>query len=188
MTEPRAHQDPRAQRSSRALHDAMLRLLERHPIDQISIGDIAAEADVSRATVFRHFAGKEALLEHVARAQIDTLVELTVPVFDSAPPETAFLATCLYVEQHRGVWIPLLTGGAAGAMRDELLRVSRTVAASRARPNSTVPVELAVSSMTSMIIEGLIWWLSQPAEAVSPEEMARILYRLALGPMAPDPA
>lgn len=187
MTMPADRQDPRAARSSQALHDAMLALLERHPIDDISIGDIAAEAGVSRATVFRHFAGKEALLEHVARTQIEALVELTVPVFDSVSPETAFLATCAYVERHRGIWAPLLTGGAAGAMRDELLRVSRAVAVGRARPNGWLPVELAVSSTTSVMIEGLIWWLSQPPGSVPTEQMAQMLHRLVLGPMIEGP-
>src|SRR6185437_10507723 len=66
--------DPRAKRSSDALSSAFLRLLERKPLDQITIREIAAEAGVHRSTFFRHHPTKEALLDHIAANQIQDLV------------------------------------------------------------------------------------------------------------------
>lgn len=174
--------DPRPHRSRRALLDATLRLLDDHLLDEITTADIALEAGVSRATLFRHFASKEALLDEIARDQIDALVAFTLPIYDQSDRQTSFHALCDYVEEHRAVWTTLLTGGAAAAMRDELRRVSLVAAVGRGE-NDWVPVDLAVASTTSVIIEGLTWWLTQPAGKVSIDQAALIMYRLVLEPL-----
>jgi len=170
--------DARAVKSSAALRTALLALIERKPLDQITVREIAAEANVHYATFFRHHATKEALLDSVAAEQIDRLVELTVPVLDSVDRPTAVLALCRYVDEHRLLWAALLTGGAAGAMRDELLRISRTIAEERAPSDSWIPVDLAVNCTVSLIFETLAWWLAPAQETVSIERVGKTLDRL----------
>jgi AcrR family transcriptional regulator len=172
--------DPRAVKSGQALRAALLALLERKTFDQITIREIAAEAAVHYATFFRHHPTKEALLDDVAADQIDRLVELTLPVMDAADAAAAFLALATYVDTHRKLWTVLLTGGASGAMRAELLRVSKEVAAERAPKESWIPVELAVICTVSLIVEILSWWLRQPPGALSVVQAAEILHRLVL--------
>ena len=55
--------DARAVRSARAMEAALLALLARKPLEQITIREVAAEAGVSYATFFRHHPTKEALLD-----------------------------------------------------------------------------------------------------------------------------
>lgn len=172
--------DPRAKKSGQALRTAMLTLLERKPLEQITIRAVAAEAGVHYATFFRHHPTKEALLDEVAADQIDRLVELTLPVLDAVDWHASFLALATYVEEHRKLWTVLLTGGAAGAMRAELLRVSQEVAVKRALQDSFIPVDLAVICTVSLIVEIVSWWLRQPAGVVSVEQVARILHRVVL--------
>jgi AcrR family transcriptional regulator len=160
------------------LRNALLALLERKPLEQITVREIAAEAGVHYATFFRHHPTKEALLDDVAADQIDRLVELTVPILDSADAHAATLALCRYVQDHRTLWTALLTGGAAGAMRQELLRISRQIAVERAPKDGWLPVELAVNCSVSLIFETLAWWLAQPAEAFAIEQVALVLDRL----------
>lgn len=173
-------QDARAVKSGRALQGALLSLLERKPLEHITVRDITAEAGVHYATFFRHHPAKEALLDHVAADQINRLVELTMPVMDAVDSRAAFGALCLYVDDHRTLWTALLTGGAAGTMREELLRLSLEVAADRAPKESWLPIELGVISTVTTIVESLAWWLRQPPGAYSVERMAKILYRLVL--------
>jgi len=171
-------QDPRAVKSGEALRGALLALLERKSLDQLTIREITAEAGVHYATFFRHHQTKEALLDHVAADQIHRLVELTMPVLDTIDSQAAFAALCSYVNDHRKLWTALLTGGAAGVMRAELLRVSKQIAADRAPKSSWLPVGLGVICTVSLIVETLSWWLTQPPEEIPVDQMARILHRL----------
>lgn len=169
--------DARALKSGRALQAALLALLERKPLEQITIREIAAEAGVHYATFFRHHQTKESLLDAVAADQIERLVALTLPVFDNVDGHASVMALCAYVDEHRTLWSALLTG-AAGAMREELRRISRAVAAERARQDAWLPPELGVRASTSLIVETLTWWLALPAGTVSLAEVAAILHRL----------
>lgn len=172
---PSSPPDARVVKSGRALHSAMLALIERKPLEQITIREIAREAGVHYATFFRHHPSKEALLDHIAADQIDHLVDLTLPVFNRANFDAAVLALCTYVESHRRLWTVLLTGGAAGAMRTELLRISRQVAMERDPVGGWLPVELGIGCSVSLIFETLAWWLAQDPAAVKVERVASIL-------------
>ena len=175
---PSSLRDFRAIKSGQALRSALLALIERKPLDQITVREIAAEAGVHYATFFRHHPTKEALLDHVAADQIDRLVALTVPVLDRVDSRAATLALCDYVNDHRTLWTALLTGGAAAAMRAELLRISRGLAIDRAPSGHWLPVELAVNCSVTLIFETLAWWLAQPQGATPIAEVARILDQL----------
>lgn len=178
---PSTARDARIRRTDAALREALLTLIERKPLDQITVREIADEAGIHYATFFRHHAGKEALLDHVAADQMDRLVELTLPVLDTVDSRAAFVALFSYVEDHRAVWTALLTGGAAATMREELLRLSTGLAADRGPNEGWLPVELAVVAAVTLIVETLAWWLRQPPGAHSVEDMARILHRLVEG-------
>jgi AcrR family transcriptional regulator len=170
--------DVRAIRSSEALREALLVLLERKPFDQITVRDICAEAGVHYATFFRHHASKEALLDAVAAEQISTLVDLTLGMGANAEDDWAWSAVCAYVDEHRTLWSALLNGGAAAAMRSEWLRRSKAVAEEREAVASWLPKELGTICSVSLIADTLSWWLAQPSGAFSVEQVSVILDRL----------
>ncbi|MFD8394957.1 TetR/AcrR family transcriptional regulator [Streptomyces sp. NPDC059680] len=63
MTVPSVSRRDRKKAATRqAIADAALQLFLERGYDQVSIRDIADAADVSTATVFKHFSGKEALV------------------------------------------------------------------------------------------------------------------------------
>ncbi len=70
-----------AERNIEAILDAAERLLERRA--QPSIAAVAAEAGVSRVTVYAHFPTREALLEAV----VERAVTRTMALLDEAEPE-----------------------------------------------------------------------------------------------------
>lgn len=167
--------DPRQVRSAQALRNALLTLLERKDFDQITVREICAVAGVHNATFFRHHADKEALLDHVASDEIKRLVGFSLP---AGPGREGFEAMCAYVNDHRAVWTALLTGGAGGAMREELMRVSKSLAADYETMDSWLPHELSIICTTTLIVETISWWLTQDETAYSPKDMAQILDRL----------
>jgi AcrR family transcriptional regulator len=54
--------DRRAQRTRRALRDALLSLLTEKSWDELSVQDLCTRADIGRSTFYLHFPSKEALL------------------------------------------------------------------------------------------------------------------------------
>jgi AcrR family transcriptional regulator len=173
--------DARALRSGHALREALLALLERKPFDQITIRDICTQAGVHYATFFRHHPSKEALLDDIAKDQIQQLNTLTLAIRSAEDYQAGFRALCAYAEKHRDLWSTLLNGGAGAAMREEWLRQSRIVAASEAPVSSWLPVELGTICAASLIAETLAWWVAQPPAAYSVDDVARMLHRMLTG-------
>lgn len=173
-----ALRDARAVRSSAALRQALLTLLEQKPFDQITVRDICAQASIHYATFFRHHQSKEALLEHVAADQIAKVVELTLPVREAVGDAKALRMTCAYIDEHRALWAILLNGGAGSVMREEWLNKAKAVAATRAAVSSWLPKELGTICSVSLIVETVAWWLDQPPGTYSVDEMADVLHRL----------
>ena len=173
--------DARAVRTREALRRALLRLLDLKPLEQITIRDICEVADVGYTTFFRHHPTKESLLNDVAAEQIGRLVGLALQVADTSDTRAASTALCTYVDQHRKLWSTLLTGGAAGAMRDEFIRLSRQIAATRAQPGAWPPPDVATILVASSTIELLSWWLRE-RKPLTIEQVAEIHERIIITP------
>lgn len=65
--------DRRVLRTRSALHEALVRLIHEKPYDSISVGDIAARANVGRTTFYMHFAGKDELLASALEDKLHSL-------------------------------------------------------------------------------------------------------------------
>jgi len=178
----RTARDARAVRTREALRQALLRLLDLKPLEQITIRDICEVADVGYTTFFRHHPTKESLLNEVAAEQMGRLVGLALSVADTSDTRSASIALCTYVDEHRKLWRTLLTGGAAGAMRDEMMRLSRQIAATRAQPGTWPPADIAITLAVSSTIELLSWWL-RDRRPLTIEQVAEIHDRVIITPV-----
>lgn len=146
-----------------ALRAAFLELIGSRALETISIKDICDHAGLSYPTFYRRFASKEELLASIAAQEVRQLISLSPGGGDT--PERrrgSSAAMCEYVEAHRTLWRTLLTRGAAGAMRQEFMRVSRDIAETQPRNNPWLPIDLAVPFVASGMFEILSWWMMQP--------------------------
>ena len=168
-------------RTRAALRRALLRLLGRKHFDQITVRDIAGEAKIGYATFFRHHESKSELLEEVAEEQIRNLVALALPLLAADDTRGSCLALCRYVNEHRAIWSALLTGGAAGAVREEFIRQAMRVGSGQVQRSSWLPVELGAIFGVSATVEILAWWLKQPRD-FTVERIADIIDRLVVTP------
>ena len=173
--------DARAVRTREALRNALLRLLGIKSLEEITILDICEVANVGYTTFFRHHPTKESLLDDVAAEQIGQLVGLALPAADATDTRAGSLALFTYVDKHRKLWSTLLTGGAERALRDEFLRLSREIAATRARPGIWPPADIATILVVSSTIELLSWWLRQ-RKPLTIEQVAEIHERIIVTP------
>ncbi len=173
-----SREDPRTVRSRRALHSAFLDLLKSHALEEITIRQICAEADVHYTTFFRHHPSKESLLEEIAAEQSERLVTLSLPVVQTDDRHAVHLTLCNFVNENRSLWSALLNGGAAGTVKAELLRLCMQPAVKRVPKKTKIPVELIVISTVSVQLEALSWWLAQPKDRYSVEQFAAMLDEL----------
>ena len=81
--------------SREALVEAAFSLLSRDP--GASLADIAAAAGVGRATLHRHFAGREELIRALAMIAIAEMDEAAEAACEDAPTNTEALKRCLEV-------------------------------------------------------------------------------------------
>ena len=175
----------RVERSRRALRAALLGLLEEQSFDRTTIRDISARAGTGYATFFRHYSDKSALLNDLAAFEISELLKRALPILYAVDTRAACVALCRYVDEQRNLWSALLTGGAAGTLREEFVRQARVVAAEAKpghRPDSWLPADLAVVFGASAVADILAWWLQQ-APGYTVDEIADILDRLVIAPI-----
>jgi AcrR family transcriptional regulator len=173
--------DVRMLRTRESLQRALLSLLERKQLDQVTIRDIVAEAGIGYATFFRHHASKEELLDEIAAEQVRRLMTLTLPLLNPTDTRASCVAVFQYVSKHRALWSALLTGGAANTLRAEFIRLAQEGAAG-ARANDWLPVELGTVCGVAAAIEIIAWWLRQPIDEYTEEQVAVFLDRLVVAP------
>jgi AcrR family transcriptional regulator len=166
--------DLRVRRSRDGLRTALLQLLETQAFDDITVREIAGQADVGYTTFFRHFASKEALLDAVIRVEIEQLTDRSQPIDLAADGAGACLALCEYIDQHRPLWTGLLTGGAASKVREEMMRQSHAIKQASTQEQG-LPLDLGIALAVSGIVELLCWWLRQP-KPWDARRIAPILY------------
>jgi AcrR family transcriptional regulator len=179
--------DARQIRSRGALSRALLELLEEQSFDQLTIRAITARAGTGYATFFRHYPDKEALLADVASEEIAGLLARTIPLLHDINSFESTRALCTYVAAHRKLWAALLTGGAAGIVREEFIAQARALDQSVARPQFWLPADLGVVFGTGATIDLLAWWLAQ-SEEYDAEAIAAILHRMVIAPLVGDSA
>lgn len=183
--------DARQVRSRNALNAALLLLLEEKPFDQLTIREITARAGTGYATFFRHYPTKEALLADIASEEIAGLLALTIPILHQANSFQSTLALCGHVADHAGLWSALLTGGAAGIVREEFIRQARALVEGSVLKHEWLPADLGVVHGSGATIDILAWWLGKgreqgPVPALGVEQVATILHRLVIAPLIGD--
>ena len=174
--------DARVLQTRHALRRALLELIDTRPLEQITIREIAATADIGYNTFFRHYEGKDELVKAIVTEELSELIELSISTLDASSSSEAALALCRFVEQHDALWSTLLTGGAANTLRDEFIRLLQDRATSRVSSHSRLPVDVGINLVAVGTLEVLRWWLAQP-ERVAIEQLAEIYEQLVVAPI-----
>lgn len=172
----------RVVQTRKVLRQALLELLDEKPLEEITIREIAATAGIGYTTFFRHHTSKQELLNDIAEEEIVKLFELTLPALSATDTRAGALALCRYVAEHRALWSRLLTGGAAGKLREEFIRLTREFAAQHGSDHDWLPPEVGVIFGASATIELLTWWLQQK-QPIPVEQFATIHERLIVRPL-----
>jgi AcrR family transcriptional regulator len=174
--------DARVLQTRDALRNALLQLLRDKPLEDVTIREIAATAGIGYTTFFRHHTSKQELLSDIAKGEIERLFALTLPALGDTDTRAGAMALCRYVAEHRALWSRLLTGGAAGKLREEFIRLTRKFAADHGSDHDWLPPEVGVIFGASATIELLTWWLQQD-QPIPIEQLAIIHEKLVVQPL-----
>ncbi|MEI7025333.1 TetR/AcrR family transcriptional regulator [Paenibacillus sp. y28] len=183
--------DRRIVRTRSMICDAFLVILNKKTYDEISIVDIADQANINRSTFYAHFIDKEDLLQKMIAEQIDMLKESIRGVTDStrfAPsfttPDPVFLTLFEHASRHDPFYRVMLLRTSAGVFRSQLNEVIREgffVRLSRLdlEQKLQVPLDILLDYVSFSTSGIMVKWLSDN-KVYSPHHMALQLTRMAL--------
>lgn len=115
-SEPRSRLNPEERRAQ--LIAIGVRFLAEHPLDDLTIDEIAREAGVSKALVFHYFESRQGVERAIVTTARDSLLLATEPRADLAPRERirdTLLRIAGFVRDHSGTFSSLVRGVASGA-------------------------------------------------------------------------
>jgi AcrR family transcriptional regulator len=191
-----------------ALVDATLSLIEEKGPQGFTLAEAARIAGVSPAAPYRHFKGREDLIEEVARQGYEMFADLIEAAYDTGNPsplsafEAVGRAYLAFARQHPGHYIAMFESGVAISGNADL-----SMAADRAMSVMTGAAEALSAHLPpdrrppSSMISHHIWALShgivelfargEPGQRApfSPEELLEtgtLVYLRGLGLISPD--
>lgn len=166
-------EDRRTRRTREALIHALLDLIEHKHYDQISVQDIAQQANIGRSTFYDHYENKDALLLGGFSYLLDRIVaqirlEGGEVVFDTAH----FFQ---HAQGHYGIYRTLVWGSGFGLLvQDGHVALSERIAARLAELlpvcEPAPPLALTAATLAGGLLVMLKWWLDNKMP-YSPEEM-----------------
>lgn len=173
--------DLRVQRTRKRLQEGLLELLSHTPYEDITVRDIAQQAQVGYRTFFRHYDSKEALLQAI----IDTViadfrhVRLAPEVPNAAEQNTLLMLQ--YVQKHAHELRLLLRTSAA----EDLVAATLSFAEEEGKAffsQTSLPDDLVAHHFAWSAVNLVRWWLEHDMP-FPPEEMAVIINRLVIQPI-----
>ncbi|HEX7427567.1 MAG TPA: helix-turn-helix domain-containing protein [Mycobacterium sp.] len=156
--------DPRAKRVRARLRDAAFALAHERPVDQLTVGDIVARAEVSRQVFYQHFRDRD---DAIAYAFTIAFASATADI--AGDPGVRVLALFDFAADHRAMYrniVPsAVTPRVVAAFRAELAPACEQIAAEGMRVVTTV-ASLTPESVSRFLIGGFMEvlrsWMEDP--------------------------
>jgi AcrR family transcriptional regulator len=161
----RAHSaDPRAQRVRTRLREAAFALAHEQPVDQMTVGDIVARAEVSRQVFYQHFHDRD---DAIATAFTVAFAAATADIDGDARARILrlFDLAAEHRSMYRNVVPSAVTQRVVTAFRAELLPACEEIAA-QGMPVVTTITSVTPESVTRFLVGGFMEvlrsWMEDP--------------------------
>lgn len=183
MTQRQGSPDARVVKTRQRLAAALVTLTLERGYDTVTVRELTARAGVGYATFFRHFASKEALLEHLLTDTLDDLMVLLTPRL--ATSDLARIGTLVFghARDHADRYRVLLRTGEITGLLERCTQLSTDTLSATfiPKPGSVVPFEVAARHLVHSFT-GLVAWYLDTGLPYSPERIGEILEALILEP------
>lgn len=169
--------DRRIRKTRAAIDRAMLALMRKKDFDKITVQDIAAAADVNRATFYHHFSDKYDWLDQfVASLLGDLFAQARRSYGGQADQRQTFLAACRHFDENYEVYSLLLHNRGTvyfeqrlqGALLEEFRRRNRT------GQQRDASFELAAHFSAGAVVASFVCWIEQGRPIPVPEFSDRL--------------
>ena len=177
--------DRRIKYTKHALQEAMIELLEIHPIAKISVSMLCEKADVNRSTFYAHYENAPQLLEQMeadAMANLQNYIVAQSEAYKEANLEQTMVQILTYVAQNDRLFRALLGKNGGWDFKGMMIQLLNTelkdITAPELRKNKATfdyMIEFSVSGSTSVILR----WLENGLKE-TPKQMAKIVTRMLL--------
>jgi AcrR family transcriptional regulator len=171
--------DPRIRRTRQMLQQSLERLLESKSFDKISVGEIAEDATLNRATFYDHYPDKYALLEGLVSTRFQELLTRRGLFFEGGCPSAIkgiALAVCDFLAGLPGIECPErrqfqkhLESALVSVVRGMIL-----TGLQRHTPPPGPPPALIAATVSGAIYGAAIEWLRTPNRCPAEEAVESI--------------
>ena len=185
--------DRRIARSKRALRSALIELIEERGLDDVSVNDLCARADLNRGTFYNHFHDKDDLvttledevisdLERI-QEQMKDLTVMDLVRYRMRKQPLPFLVNLFDYLREQGDFLHAVTGSGgdirfAPRLRDSVCaNLIQTILHERYRANPTPFVQYYVAFYATAYLGVIEHWIETGMQESS-EDMALIAMRL----------
>lgn len=158
--------DPRQKRTRKLLQDALRKLLQEKPLEEILVQDIADVATVNRATFYDHYTDKFTLFEAMVAGDFHELLKERNICFDGTCPtaiQAIVVAVCDYLKEIHGNKKQCASKASFGALLDSAVtRAIRIVVLDgigKRAARSGVANDVLASTISSAIYGATREWL-----------------------------
>lgn len=184
--------DIRVARTRGALQDALLQLAREHPLDEITVADIAERAGVNRSSFYQHYTDKDTLLADALDAIAAPALDPPLPQLDRWPDHAPdILALFLtQIDQNPQVYRQALGPHGSAVVTARLRDRIESVAQNGLTPATEtgfrgIPVEVISAGLVGAALGVVRAWLDQ--EPRPPVDVAvEWVWRILTGPSYPD--
>jgi AcrR family transcriptional regulator len=165
--------DRQAELARTEILDALIARLEREDADELSMEALAADAGVSRRTLYRYFPTRE-LLYAAAGERIERLLELPIEVTGGAQGLSASFALASRQLQRRPALARAMVRSRVGTAVRSPLRENRRAAIEHAIAETTADLPVRESRRAAAVVAHLCssatWIALQDEARLSPED------------------
>ncbi|TEB12009.1 DNA-binding transcriptional regulator EnvR [Pelotomaculum sp. FP] len=181
--------DLRVVRSKKMIKDAFVDLIEKEGYENITIKDIAKRAMINRKTFYCHYESKAVLFDEIVKDTLDLLMQnlqYEKLDFDDALFSIDLqreIQTILHnVTENRRLFRILFSSSSSYELTMQIERLLQTkiiyklIKANPAKYLSEIPRELLTSSVSSVFMIIIKWWINQ--DVYSEEDAAKIFLKL----------
>ena len=175
-------EDARVVRTRRRLSRALVRLALERPFSTITVRDLTDHAGVGYATFFRHYPSTEELLRAMLDDLLEALVERLRPLATEDPAATGRLVF-EHARDNADLYRVLIRTSRTLGLLPAIVQVGidNLTTTYRARPDSSVPLDIAANHFIRSFVDLIEWWLDHDMP-YDVDRMAEIYLELIVRP------